>query len=143
MNLLSPEETLSLFLKAFPKSELKIMEIRPSYIKVKRPPSTESDLRPGNSVSGPTLMGFADSSMYMAVIAHMGEVGLKSVTSNLNMSFLKRVKPGALIAEVLLLKMGQRQSVGDIRIYNEGIEQPVAHAVTTYMLVHAAGEIGN
>ncbi|MBF0279941.1 MAG: PaaI family thioesterase [SAR324 cluster bacterium] len=143
MDVLNIKETQAFFLKAFPKSELQILEIRPTYIKVKRPPGTEMDLRPGNSVSGPTLMGFADSVMYMMVIAHMGEQGLKSVTSNLNISFLKRVKPGALIAEAILLKMGQRQSVGDIRIYNEGIEDPVAHVVTTYMLVHAAGELGN
>jgi len=143
MDLLSIAETYSVFLKAFPKSDIEIMEIRPSFVKIKRPPSTERDLRPGNSVSGPILMGFADTSMYIAVIAHLGETGLKSVTSSLNMSFLKRVKPGVLMAEVTLLKMGQRQSVGDIRIYNEDSEQPVAQAILTYMLVHAAGEIGN
>lgn len=143
MDLLSIAEVHSLFLKAFPKSDLEIMEIRRSFVKIKRPPSTEADLRPGNSVSGPILMGFTDVSMYIAVIAQMGEMGLKSVTSNLNMSFLKRVKPGVLIAEATLLKMGQRQSVGDIRIYNEDSEQPVAQAIITYMLVHAAGETGN
>ena len=139
MTILSLKETRDIFLSAFPKSKLQILELRPNFLRVKKPQTSEKDLRPGNSVSGPAMMEFVDIAMFIAMIAHLGEAGFKSVTSNFHINFLRRVQPGELIAEVTMLKIGKRLSVGDVLLFSVGEEQPVAHAVLTYMPVYGAG----
>ncbi len=50
-----------------------------------------SSVRPGGTISGPTMMALADFAMYVAVLAAIGPVPL-AVTTNLNINFLR--KPG-------------------------------------------------
>jgi uncharacterized protein (TIGR00369 family) len=90
-------------------------------------------LRPGGTVSGPTLMLLADVAMYVAVLASIGWVPL-AVTTNLNINFLRKPAPGGLIAECHLLKLGKRLAVGQVTIWAEGDEEPVAHATSTYSI---------
>lgn len=93
----------------------------------------ESTLRPGGTVSGPTIMGFADVAMYVAVLSAIGWVPL-AVTTNLNANFLK--KPGAedLLAEARLFKLGKRLAVGEVRISAASDEELVAHVTSTYSI---------
>ena len=95
------------------------------------PPKTA--LRPGGTVSGPTLMLLADVAMYVAVLASIGWVPL-AVTTNLNINFLRKPAPGGLIAECHLLKLGKRLAVGQVTIRPEGDGEPVAHATSTYSI---------
>jgi acyl-coenzyme A thioesterase PaaI-like protein len=91
-----------------------------------------ADLRPGATVAGPVLFGFADLAMYAAVMSALGEVPL-AVTTDATIHFLRRPPAGVLIARARLLKEGQRLVVGDVTIAAEGREdQPVAHVVMTY-----------
>ena len=46
-------------------------------------------LRPGGTVSGPTLFALADLAAYAAIIAHIGPVAL-AVTTNLNINFMRK-----------------------------------------------------
>src|SRR5579872_3145979 len=46
-------------------------------------------VRPGGTISGPTMMALADFAMYVAVLASIGPVPL-AVTTNLNINFLRR-----------------------------------------------------
>ena len=55
-------------------------------------------LRPGGTVAGPFMMALADATMYVAVMGKLGVVKMV-VTSNLNINFLYRPSPGALLAE--------------------------------------------
>ena len=67
----------------------------------------EIHLRPGGTVSGPTMMALADCAAYVAILGKIGEVPL-AVTTSLNINFLR--KPAAdrdLIARCGLLKAGQ------------------------------------
>ncbi len=89
--------------------------------------------RPGGTVAGSTLMLLADVTMYVAVLASIGWVPL-AVTTNLNINFLKKPAPGALIAECRLLKLGKRLAVGTITISAEGDGEVVAHATSTYSI---------
>jgi uncharacterized protein (TIGR00369 family) len=89
--------------------------------------------RPGGTVSGPTIMALADVAMYVAVLASIGWVPL-AVTTNLNINFLKKPVPGALVAECRLLKVGKRLAVGEAAIRCEGEEDLVAHATSTYSI---------
>ena len=93
----------------------------------------ERHLRPGGTVSGPTLMALADLAAYAAILAHIGPVAL-AVTTNLTINFLRRPPPGALVAEARLLKLGRRLAVVDVAIAPAAGGDVVAHAVTTYSI---------
>jgi uncharacterized protein (TIGR00369 family) len=90
-------------------------------------------IRPGGTLSGPTMMALADLVMYVAVLASIGPVPL-AVTTNLNINFLR--KPGAadLLAEARLLKLGKRLAVGEVGIRSAGGSDLVAHATSTYSI---------
>ena len=91
-------------------------------------------LRPGGTISGPTMMMLADVTMYVAILASIGWEPL-AVTTNLNMNFLRKPAPGkALVAECRLIKLGKRLAVGDVAIRSEGEEEMVAHATSTYSI---------
>ena len=90
-------------------------------------------LRPGGTISGPTMMALTDFSMYVAVLASIGPVPL-AVTTNLNINFLRKPSQRDLIAEVRLIKLGKRLAVGDVEIYSDGEEEMVAHATSTYSI---------
>ncbi len=92
-----------------------------------------SFIRPGGTISGPTMMALADFAMYVAVLASVGPVPL-AVTTNLSINFLR--KPGAadLLAEAKLMKLGKRLAVGEVRIWSAGGAEPVAHATSTYSI---------
>lgn len=91
----------------------------------------ERHLRPGPSVSGPTLMALADTAMYFAVLGVIGREPL-AVTTDLHMHFLRRCAGGALVAEAEILKQGRRLIVGLVHIAPAGGGPPVAHATVTY-----------
>src|ERR1700712_3331259 len=84
-------------------------------------------LRPGRSVSGPTLMALADFAMYVVLLSAIGPVGL-AVTTNLNINFLRKGAPGQdVLAEARLLKLGKRLAVGEVNLMSFGAPGPVAH----------------
>ena len=94
----------------------------------------ERDLRPGGTVSGPTMMTVADYALYIAILGELGLVAL-AVTSNLNINFLR--KPAAernLRGECRLIKVGKTLVVGEVWVYSEGIDYAVAHVTGTYSI---------
>ena len=95
-------------------------------------------LRPGGTISGPTMMGLTDFSMYVAILASIGPVPL-AVTTNLNINFLRKPAQRDLIAEVKLIKLGKRLAVGEVEIFSDGEEDMVAHATATYSIPPRAG----
>ena len=98
---------------------------------------TANTLRPGGTISGPTMMMLADVTMYVAVLSAIGWEPL-AVTTNLNINFLRKPAAGALIAEAKLIKLGKQLAVGDVAIRSEGQEEMVAHATSTYAIPPAA-----
>lgn len=93
----------------------------------------QNQIRPGGTVSGPTMMALADVALYIAVMASIGPVAL-AVTTNLNINFLRKPGPRDLIADCRLLKLGKRLAVGEVTIYSDGEEDPVAHVTGTYSI---------
>ena len=94
----------------------------------------EQHLRPGGTVSGPSMFALADVSIYLATLAMIGPKAL-SVTTNIAMDFMR--KPAAatdLICEARLLKLGRSLAVGDCLLYSEGGSEPVARASMTYAI---------
>lgn len=99
----------------------------------------DDNLRPGGTVSGPTLMGLADAAMYVAILGQIGKVAL-AVTTNLNINFYRKPEPGILRAEVRILKLGKRLAIGDVLIFSNDDTQSVAHASVTYSIPPLQGE---
>lgn len=94
----------------------------------------EKTLRPGGTISGPTMMMLADVTMYVAILTSIGWEPL-AVTTSLNINFLRKPAPGkALIAECRLIKLGKRLAVGDVEITSAGETEMVAHATSTYSI---------
>ena len=110
-----------------------VVSVAPMQITVKLKVN-DDHLRPGGTVSGPTMFGLADVSVYLAVLAMIGPKGL-SVTTSCAMDFMR--KPAAetdLICECRLLKLGKVLAVGDALIFSEGDPKPVARANMTYSI---------
>jgi uncharacterized protein (TIGR00369 family) len=93
----------------------------------------ESFIRPGGTISGPTMMALADFTMYVAVLASIGPVPL-AVTTNFNINFLRRPVQRDLIAEAKLMKLGKRLAVGEVAVTSDGLEDAVAHVTATYSI---------
>lgn len=93
----------------------------------------EDYLRPGGTISGPTMMELADFAMYVAVFSAIGPQPL-AVTTNLTINFLRKAAQADLIADAKLLKVGKRLAVGEVAIYSAGADEPVAHVTATYSI---------
>jgi uncharacterized protein (TIGR00369 family) len=93
----------------------------------------ERHLRPGGTLSGPTMMALADLSLYVAILANIGPVGL-AVTTNLSFNFLRKPAKADLVADCRLLKLGRRLAVGEVGLRSEGVPEMVCHATGTYSI---------
>lgn len=94
----------------------------------------ERHLRPGGTVSGPSMFALADVAVYLAILSRIGPKAL-SVTTNCSIDFMR--KPAAntdMIAETRLLKLGRALAVGDVLMYSVGQDAPVARASLTYSI---------
>ena len=94
----------------------------------------EDDLRPGGTVSGPSMFRLADVAFYLTTMAMIGPQTL-TVTTNCTINFLRKpVGQGGMLAKARILKLGRSLSVGDVTLYSEGHAEPVAHASLTYAI---------
>lgn len=100
---------------------------------VVRLPYDARSLRPGGTISGPTMMSLADTAVYALVLSAIGKVPL-AVTTNLSINFLRKPQPAALIAEARMLKLGRSLAICDVEIKSDGSDDIVAHAVVTYSI---------
>ena len=98
-----------------------------------REPAASLRLRPGGTVSGPTLMRLADTTAWLAVLAQIGPVAM-AVTTSLHMDFLRKPQPVDTVAEGRLLKLGRRLAITDVTIRSDGDDAVVAKASVTYSI---------
>jgi uncharacterized protein (TIGR00369 family) len=97
----------------------------------------ENMLRPGGTVSGPTLMALADCAMYVVLLSAIGPIGL-AVTTNLNINFLRKGAAGQdVLADARLLKLGRRLAVGEVNLLSGTAPDPIAHVTATYSIPNA------
>lgn len=127
-------EALAAFLAAeFPQSTCTVEALGRDTATVRQRVG-QGELRPGGTVSGPVMMAVADVALYAAILGRIGIVPL-AVTTSLAINFLR--KPSAdrdILGVCRLLKVGRTLAVGEVSIYSEGSEEPVAHAVGTYSI---------
>lgn len=134
---LTAEEIGHLLSKEFPQAfypgcGLTIERVAYGDIRVRRA-FHEDHVRPGGTISGPTMMELADFAMYVAVFSAIGAEPL-AVTTNLNINFLRKPAQADLIAEARLMKVGKRLAVGEVTLYSDGLDEPVAHVTSTYSI---------
>lgn len=94
----------------------------------------DQHLRPGGTISGPSMFALADVAVYAMILARIGRQAL-AVTTNSSLDFMR--KPAAntdIIAECRLLKLGKVLAVGDVLMFSEGSDKPVARASMTYSI---------
>ena len=128
-------ELMSFLDREFPQvsGEFAIEEVGEMHIRT-RLLVGERHLRPGGTVSGPSIFALADVSVYLGILAMIGPEGL-AVTTNCSIDFMRKPMAGVdLIAECRLLKLGRVLAVGDVLIYSEGMSAPVARASLTYSI---------
>ena len=136
MPVMTPAELMVFLDKEFPQAAsagMTIEHLDDKSIRL-RLPTSEQHLRPGGTVSGPTLVWLADVGFYLLILGQLGPVAL-AVTTNLNINFMR--KPAAttdLVGEGRLLKLGRSLAVGDFTIWNDGKNEPVAHVAMTYSI---------
>lgn len=96
--------------------------------------TADRHLRPGGTVSGPAMFALADVCVYAMVLARLGKKAL-AVTTSCSMDFMRKPNGAAqVIAECRLLKLGKTLAVGDILMFSEGMDKPVARATMTYSI---------
>ncbi|MXZ80997.1 MAG: PaaI family thioesterase [Gammaproteobacteria bacterium] len=119
--------------REFPQATCVVEAIGPGTATVAQPIGYQH-LRPGDTVSGPTMMMLADCAAFFAILGKYGKVAL-AVTTGFNINFLR--KPAAdrsVVADCNLLKAGKRLVVCEIHLYSDGLQEPVAHATATYSI---------
>lgn len=120
---------------AFPqvRGDFIVEDVAPMRISI-RMPITDRHLRPGGTVSGPAMFTLADVSVYLAVLAMIGPKAL-AVTTSISMDFMRKPSAQAdLISKCQILKLGKVLAVGDVLMYSEGEQDPVARASMTYSI---------
>lgn len=96
--------------------------------------TSEKHLRPGGTISGPSMFGLADVAAYVVTLSQIGPKAL-AVTTNCSIDFMRKpVADVPLIAKARLLKLGKQLSVTDVLLYSEGMDAPVARASLTYAI---------
>jgi uncharacterized protein (TIGR00369 family) len=93
----------------------------------------ERHLRPGNTLSGPSLFTLADIGGYACALSHIGRQAL-AVTTNLNINFMRKAEAGLIIGEARILKLGRALMVFDIAIHEAKSGAMAAHATGTYAI---------
>ena len=119
--------------REFPQvsSDFQVVRLGPMTARLRMEPDNRH-LRPGGTISGPTLFQLADCAVYLCLIAMVGPEAL-AVTTNASIDFMRKPEADqALIADVTLLKLGRGLVVGDVRMASENSDALVARATLTY-----------
>lgn len=132
---LSLEQVQSLVRSAFPAGGtnefMRVEALEPGYARICLP-YKKWMVRPGNVLSGPTMMTAVDTAMYVAVLAHIG-VELMAVTADMNLRFLNKAVLGDVIADARILKLGRKLIAMESRVYSSAAPgQLVMHATGSY-----------
>lgn len=121
------------FPQAFaPPSRFTVTDVFPSGAVLRLDPD-DSHLRHGGTVSGPTMFALADIAGYVAILAHVGPA-TGTVSTNVNINFLRKPEMKPLQARATILKLGRQLVVTDILISSTDGGEILAHATATYSM---------
>lgn len=98
------------------------------------------DLPPGSGrtlISGPVMIGFADTAMYACVHAFYGADSFATIVS-LNVSFLRTAGASDLSATARILRKGKSLAFMEALLISGENKEPCSHVTATYS-VHKLG----
>ena len=125
------EQIIAFLEQEFPQYYCEIVQVEDDHALLRLPIKGEH-LRPGGTVSGPTMMALADVALYVTILSKIGPVAL-TVTTDFTCHFLNKPQAdAALLARATLLKQGKRLIIGEAELFSEGRAEPVAHVVASY-----------
>ena len=119
--------------EVFPQvvNRYRIVDLQQGYARVIQN-ITQENLRPGGTVSGPTIFSLVDIGMYILLLAHIGKEPL-AVTTNCSIDFLKKpTMDEELFADCNLLKLGKTLVVGEVLVKSSEKEALLARSSITY-----------
>jgi acyl-coenzyme A thioesterase PaaI-like protein len=119
---------------SFPETKVPyvIEELTPTTVRM-RLEAGASNSRPGGTVSGPSLMAFADCAAWMVIMGQIGPIAL-SVTTSFHIDFLRRPALVDVTGVATLLKLGRRLAVAEVAMCSIGGDDLVAKAQVTYSI---------
>ncbi|PRX32736.1 uncharacterized domain 1-containing protein [Meinhardsimonia xiamenensis] len=132
---MNADELMEFMAAEFPQvaEQFRIENLTPESLTVRMPVS-DRHLRPGGTVSGPSMFALADVAIYLLVLSRIGPKAL-AVTTNCSIDFMRKPAAGVdLLAEARLLKLGRSLAVGEVHIHSEGVAKYVARASLTYAI---------
>ncbi len=132
---MTAEQLQAFLVEEFPQvhADFEVLKVTDDGVRV-RLVVNDGHLRPGGTVSGPTMFALADVGMYLATLSRIGPQAL-AVTTNCSIDFMRKPAAGVdLYCDVRLLKLGRALAVGDCLIYSTGVDAPVARASLTYAI---------
>jgi uncharacterized protein (TIGR00369 family) len=134
---MTADEVNALMTDAFPQlnrhgADYSVVEVHPGGCIV-RLEAGERHLRPGNTVSGPSLFTLADIGGYACVLSHAGPDAL-SVTTSLTINFMRKAGAGPIDGHCRILKLGRNLMVFDCDIIAGARGELVAQASGTYSI---------
>jgi uncharacterized protein (TIGR00369 family) len=134
---MSVDEVEDLLAREFPQlhhggRSYRVEAVGPLFARV-RMEYQDRHIRPGGTISGPSMMALADLALYVAVLASIGPVPL-AVTTSLTFNFLRKPGRRDMLAECRIMKLGKRLAVGEVALRSEGDSEIVCHATGTYAL---------
>lgn len=135
--ILTAEEVNRLMDEAYPQLNVggrfyRTLDVHPGGCIV-RLDADERHLRPGGTVSGPSLFTLADIGGYACVLSHAGADAL-SVTVNLSINFMRKAEAGPIDGHCRILKLGRSLMVFDVDLVAGPEQATIAHAVGTYSI---------
>ena len=139
--LMTPHDIAACFDEIFPDRvalgwTFEIEHMEPNLARV-RLPFHSRNIRPGNVISGPAMFHLADYALWVLIIGMAGRAGVEAVTSNLNITYLRRAAASDLVGHARITRLGRRLTAGHIEIYADGDPAMVAHATATYAMPDA------
>lgn len=95
---------------------------------------TETELRPGGFISGPTQFGIVDAVLWYATFGAIGRIEPMAMTSELSIRYLRPCIGTELWARATIHVAGRRNVVGTVNVWTDNPDKPTAVAQGTYAL---------
>ena len=92
---------------------------------------TKDDIRPGDTLSGPSMFTLVDCAFYALVLSQIGKEAL-AVTQGVHIQFMRKPTPQNLHCTARMLKKGRSLCMGDAMVYSGDLL--VAHANLSYSI---------
>ncbi|MFT5349726.1 MAG: hypothetical protein ACI909_003926 [Planctomycetota bacterium] len=90
--------------------------------------------REGGTICGQAIMAVADTAMVFAISSALESFAPMTTVSQ-SSSFLRPAADKDIIAHASIIKLGRTIVYGEVNIYTDNPDKPVAHVTSTYMLL--------